>query len=238
MGRWATALLALALAIPACGTDRDALTLHVASSLTDVGESWAEAYTEDSGEPVLVNAAGTPSLVAQVLAGAPADVLVTADERSMSRVTDGGHSAEGPIAVAGNEAVVVTHPDVRGITAPADLEGADVTLALCAPEVPCGAAAERLLAGIDVEPVTFEPAVRSVLTKVAIGEVDAGVVYRTDAERAGDDVRVIDRGPAPPVETTYLAAALSQDERAAELLALIAGPRGRAILNDHGFSIP
>lgn len=237
MGRWATALLAVVMATSACGTDEDTLTLHVASSLTDVGASWAEAYTDRSGDPVLVNVAGTPSLVAQVLTGAPADVLVTADERSMDRVAAAGRTHGPPVAVARNEVVLIAHPDAEVDTLE-DLESGGATLALCAPEVPCGAAAERLLAGLDVEPVTLETAVRSVLTKVELGEVDAGVVYRTDAEGAGDGVRVVDLDRASPVETTYLAAAVSPDGRAARLLDLIAGPEGRSALIDHGFSAP
>ncbi len=124
-----------------------------------------------------------------------------------------------------------------GIESVTDLAGAAVTLAVCEPVVPCGDAALELFrqAGIDPTPDTLEPNVRSVLTKVELGEVDAGVVYRTDAA-ASSSVRIIpvDDPPRRPVA----AAAVSDEESADAFVAFLTSDEAAAIFVMHGFEGP
>jgi molybdate transport system substrate-binding protein len=205
----ATALLALT---GCTGTSSDAaatastgdeptgtLTVFAAASLTDVFTELGEQLEADHpGLDVRFNFAGSSALAAQIEQGAPADVFASADEAQMDRVADAG-LATPPEVFAGNPLMLafppdnpgdLTRPEKAGAPTLAELLDHDVTLAVCAPEVPCGAAAAELLgeAGLSDVPDTYEDDVRAVLTKVQLGEVDAGLVYLSDVHAAGDTI--------------------------------------------------
>jgi molybdate transport system substrate-binding protein len=176
------------------------LTVFAAASLTDVFGGLGDQLTADNPDlDVQFSFAGSSALAAQIEQGAPADVFASADETQMTRVTDAGLASD-PKIFAGNSLVLALPPGNPGsITVPsadagppslAEFIDEDTTLAVCAPEVPCGAAAAKVLdaSGLAGAPDTYEDDVRAVLTKVQLGEVDAGLVYHSDVTAAGDSV--------------------------------------------------
>lgn len=251
------ALLVLALALAgllagcaptdSAGRQRDGSTVTVlaAASLTDVLTSLAERFeTEHPGVRVRLGFAGSTQLAAQILAGAPADVFVAADRATMREVSTAGALAARPVLVARNHLVVAVpqgNPgNVRGI---ADLARADLAVALCSPEVPCGAAAQTALerAGVRASVDTYEQDVRATLTKVELGEVDVALVYRTDVRSAAARVTGIALPTGADVTNDYLAAALADapnPDLAQQLVALLRSPDGRRALAGAGFEVP
>ncbi|MGY2064113.1 molybdate ABC transporter substrate-binding protein [Blastococcus sp. SYSU DS0619] len=229
------------------------LTVLAAASLTDVFTVLEERLEGANPQlEVRFSFAGSSALAAQVLQGAPADVLATADEAQMARVADAGLVGD-PEVFAENPLVLVTpaenpagieQPDDRsGTPGLADLLLADLALAVCAPEVPCGAAAQQVLtaSGSPASPDTYEDDVRAVLTKVVLGEVDAGLVYLSDVSAAGDDVRAFAFRESSAAINRYPIAVLaaSGNPAAAEAFVdLVRSPVGQQALADAGFSPP
>lgn len=259
--RCAAAILTSALLVPlaACGSDREQdpgaggagsapgpahadLTVLAASSLTDVFETAGAVYEkEHPGSEVTFSFAGSQELAAQVEQGAPADALVTADTRTM----DGVRADTGtPTVIAKNRLVIATgegNPEKVGDLS--DLAAPGLKVVLAAPEVPVGRYSEQILraAGIDVKPVSREPSVRAVLSKVALGEADAGLVYRTDAAAATGKVDAIEIPDAQNAVASYPAATLKTSRHsgaAAAFVAWLAGPEARKIFQDAGFQQP
>lgn len=268
------ALLVVGLVLGGCGTTgRDAppgvaeegpagpgdpgmtgtLTVLAAASLTDVFADLEEQLEGANPQlEVRFSFAGSSALAAQVLQGAPADVLATADEEQMARVADAG-LVDAPAVFAENPLVlVVPAENPAGIEQPAGRDGvpgladllpADLTLAVCAPEVPCGAAAEEVLAasGTPATPDTYEDDVRAVLTKVVLGEVDAGLVYRSDVRAAGDDVRAFAFGESSAAVNRYPIGVLEgagNPAAARAFVDLVRSAEGQRALADAGFSPP
>jgi molybdate transport system substrate-binding protein len=175
------------------------LTVFAAASLTDVFTELGNQLMADNPDlTVTFNFAGSSALATQITQGAPADVFASADEAQMAKVEDAGLAVD-PEVFAQNHLMLafppdnpagIARPEGGGVPTLADLVPDDFTLAVCAPEVPCGAAAAKVLeaAGLGDAPDTFEDDVRAVLTKVELGEVDAGLVYITDVRAAGDKV--------------------------------------------------
>lgn len=233
------------LALPGCASTpapNATLTVSAAASLTEAFTDIAAAF--ESGHPgvrVTLNLAGSSALAEQVNAGAPVDVLATASATTMATVVDAGN-ADDPETFATNRlTVVVPAGNPAGVASLADLSNADVQTAICAAQVPCGAATAELLQRneIRVNAVTLDPDVKSVLGRVAAGEVDAGVVYVTDA--AGSDVEAIAIPDAANVSTDYLIATVAEStssDLASEFVALVTGPTGQRALADRGFGAP
>lgn len=232
--------VALLVAAGCCGGEdpvageRRNVTVFAASSLTDVFGDIAAAFeAAHPGVAVTLQFAGSSRLATQINAGAPADVLAAADERTAAQV-----EARQVTVFARNRAAIAVPPDnPAGVTGLDSLTGEDLVLALCAPDVPCGTLAERvggpeLAAAAD----TREPNVRGVLTKVLLGEVDAGVVYVTDLAAAGDAVRgfAIDH----PADVAYPLALLSDSPEAADFVDFVASPPAQDLLTAAGFEAP
>lgn len=237
-------VLAILTVLAGCGGDDAEAVLRVsaASSLTETFTELAAGFEADHpGSDVVVTFGGSPALVTQLREGSPADVLVTADEASMDRAVAAGDVSE-PVVIARNRmALVVEAGNPRGITGLGALATPGVTVALCATAVPCGRLAREVLdaAGVDVDPVSSEENVKAVLTRVVLGEVDAGLVYESDAVAAG---AAVERLPLPAgtdgLSTAYLAAVTTEAEAAdlaREWLALLRSPAGRRALEAHGF---
>lgn len=228
----------------ASGAYAGEVTVFAAVSLRDVFEEVGAAVEERHPDvSVAFSFAGSSDLVSQVLAGAPADVLATADEATMAAAVDGGAVTGATPLFAENVLALVTPAgNPAGVTGLDDsLDGVD--LVVCAPQVPCGAAARTLAArlGVTLAPVSEESGVTDVLGKVTSGQADAGLVYATDAARAGDAVDVVDVPGASEVVNRYPVAVLD-DAAAPELAALwvevLTGDEGRRILADAGFTLP
>ena len=228
------------------------LTVFAAASLTDVFTAVADRLEEENpGLDVQLNFAGSAALAAQLEQGAPADVFAAADEAQMDRVVEAGLAGE-PELFASNRLMLafprdnpagIEQPQQAGIPGIADLLVRDLTLAVCAPEVPCGAAAAEVLdrAGLGDVPDTYEDDVRAVLTKVLLGEVDAGLVYRTDVQTAGDDVIALAFREAEAARNRYPVAVLEEapnPEAAQAFVDLVLSDEGWQLLAEAGFFEP
>ena len=240
------AVLAAALLAPACVAADAApggeVRVFAAASLRGVFDELASAFEAAEGVGVRPVYDGSSTLAAQLLGGAQADVFAAADEATMRAVTDAGLAAEPELFAANTLVIAVPAGNPAGITELADLADPDTTVVLCAPEVPCGAASETLLAnaGVAVTPKSVEQHVTAVRTKVAAGEADAGLVYATDV--LGDaDVEAITPAGASEVVNRYPIAALTDaavPAAADAFIAFVLGAEGRRILADHGFGTP
>jgi molybdate transport system substrate-binding protein len=121
-----------------------------------------------------------------------------------------------------------------------DFTRSDLALALCAPEVPCGSAADAVFAaaGITPEPDTYEEDVRAALTKVELGEVDAALVYASDVVAAGDAVEGVDFPEADDAVNLYPLCVLADapnPEAARAFADLVHSEEGQQALADAGF---
>ncbi|MCP3786591.1 molybdate ABC transporter substrate-binding protein [Micromonospora sp. A3M-1-15] len=186
---------ALALSLTGCGAGDEStagtggtVTVFAAASLTEtftkLGRDFEAAHP---GTRVVLNFAGSSALATQITQGAPADVFAAASPATMKTVTDAGDAAGAPAVLVRNQLVIAVpegNPDrVGGLP---DLARPGVKVALCAEQVPCGAAARTALdaAGVQLTPATLEQDVKGALAKVKLGEVDAALVYRTDVRAA------------------------------------------------------
>lgn len=259
----AVALIATALALVACAGDpsdtgessappedvsslNGELTIYAAASLKTSFDEIAAAFeAENPGvtvNPIVYD--GSSTLVTQLSEGAPADVFASADEANMTKATDAGLiAATDPVLFATNTLVIaVPAGNPAEVHTPDDLARDDVTLVLCAVEVPCGSASQKLLTdwGVDAAPASFEQNVTAVLTKVAASEADAGLVYRTDVQGRDDVEGIVPEG-AESVVNRYPITALTASanpDAAAAFVAFVASETGREILARHGFGAP
>lgn len=247
----AAAATAAALTLPAHATapsravPSGTITVSAAASLTDVLPVIARAFEKRfPGTTVRFNFAGSSALVEQVIAGAPVDVLVTASEATMQRAVQA--SVVGPpLLIANNTMAIAMPPDNPArIQSLKDLQRPGVITAVCAVQVPCGAAARDLfrLNGVSVTPATLELDVRAVLGKVLSGEVDAGIVYESDVRAAGTKVASVQIPAARNVTTTYPIARVVEGPNSVGGAAFVAyvryTPSAQTILRAYGFSRP
>ncbi|MGC4949394.1 molybdate ABC transporter substrate-binding protein [Streptomyces sp. DT224] len=248
--RRAAVALVVGLLTPltACGGNDDTedtaadLTVLAASSLTDVFKEAGAAYEkEHPGTKVTFSFAGSQELAAQVRQGAPADALVTADTKTMDGL---GPETGTPTVIAKNRLVIATgqgNPkQVRNVR---DLADTGLKVVLAAPEVPVGRYSEQILDAqkITVKPVSQEPNVRAVLSKVQLGEADAGLVYRTDVASAAGKVDSVDIPDEQNAVASYPAATLKTSEHGAAAEAFVewlSSPEARRILTGAGFQQP
>ncbi|MEM1332228.1 MAG: molybdate ABC transporter substrate-binding protein [Actinomycetota bacterium] len=190
-----------------CGTDEDRLVVFAASSLDDVMSEIGEAFEEQTGVRVDVNVAASSTLRLQLDEGAGADVFVPADPGQIDRLAAPPIGARQPIART--RLVVAVPLDAPDVTIDR-FDEAELVLGVCAPAVPCGALARRALASAGIVPSidTEEPNVRSLASKIAERELDAGIVYATDVV-ADSRLRALPIEPA--VDVVYAAAPLDGD---------------------------
>ncbi|QNG38523.1 molybdate ABC transporter substrate-binding protein [Geodermatophilaceae bacterium NBWT11] len=221
------------------------LTVFAAASLTDVFTDLGDQLMAENPDlTVEFNFAGSSALATQIGQGAPADVFASANQTQMTVVTDAG-LAEGDPTVFTENVLEIAVPegnpaDVTGID---DFGDPDLTLAICAPDVPCGAAAEQVFeaAGVTAQPDTLEEDVRAALTKVELGEVDAALVYASDVQSAGDAVEGITFPEAEDAVNEYPIAALAaapNPDAAQAFIDLVESDAGQQALTDAGFRSP
>jgi len=228
------------------------VTVFAAASLTDVFDALAAEFEKDHpGVTVVLNYGGSAGLATQLVQGAPADVFAAASPATMQTVADAGLlGAAKPHVFASNTLeIAVPAGNPAGVTSLKDFARAELRIALCAVEVPCGAVSAKAFAVAGIIPAadTLEQDVRAVLTKVALGEVDAGLVYRTDVQAAS--VRAATTSAAPAIlginfaeassaVTTYPIVALAAAPNApaaAAFTAFVLSARGATILAKAGF---
>lgn len=237
----ALAAVAVAVGATACGNagEADRVTVLAAASLTEPFTELAEEYTGNDG--IALSFGASSALVEQLRAGARADVLATADIRTMDRAADAGLVTGDPLVFARNVLVLaVPQGNPGGVSGLADLARDELRVALCEPAVPCGAAAKQMLAiaGVDARPDTLEADARDTAGKLALGEVDAALIYRTDVTSA---MEVVEVPPEVEVVTEYLIAVIAgapNSRGAEEFVAVVTGEAGRRVLLDAGFGTP
>lgn len=248
MKRALTGILALPLLLTsACSSPeepRETIQVFAAASLTESFTEIGERFLEETGTQVSFNFAGSADLVAQLEQGASADVFASADENNMASIQEANLVSADPVIFASNTLTIVTPPtNPADITDLTDLAREDVITVICAPQAPCGAATEEVTtnADIDLSPASEESAVTDVLGKVRAGEVDAGLVYVTDASTAGEDVQRIDFAESDAVVNRYPIASLKASENAEaaeEFIAYVEGEQGQEVLGEAGFGPP
>lgn len=240
----------LLAALTACGSDSGApagrsLTVYAAASLkktfTDIG---ARFETDNPGWSVDFTFAGSSDLVTQLTQGAKADVFASADTTNMDKAAAAGLLSGAPVNFATNTLVIVTAPDnPKKVASFADLAKPGLSVVVCAPQVPCGSATEKVekATKVTLDPVSEESSVTDVLTKVTSGQADAGVVYVTDARGAGEKVATVDFAESSAAVNTYPIAVLTTAADAAaakKFVELVTGEAGRKVLSQAGFAAP
>ena len=220
------------------------VTVSAASSLTDVFTQLGDQFMADNPDvKITFNFASSSELAEQIVQGAPVDVFASASDSTMQTVVDAGDASD-PTTFASNSLEIATPPsNPANVGSLSDLADPDVSVAVCTPDAPCGVATQALFDdnGLDVTPVTQEPDVRSVLTKVTTDEVDAGVVYVTDVQAAGGDVNGVPIPAAKNVSTSYDIATLSRSTNrsaADAFVAFVLSPTGQHALEQTGFARP
>jgi molybdate transport system substrate-binding protein len=195
------------------------------------------------GVSIKLSFGGSSALAQQINSGAAADVFASAASKNMQQVVSAGGAKASTNFVKNVMEIAVPPSNPAKITGVADLGKADVKIALCQPQVPCGAVAAKVFenAKVTVKPVTLEQDVKSTLTKVITGEVDAGVVYVTDVRAAGSKVKGISIPADVNASTDYPIAVLDKAPNASAARAFVAyvlSGAGQKVLADDGFEHP
>ncbi|MCW2692458.1 MAG: molybdenum transporter, periplasmic molybdate-binding protein [Mycobacterium sp.] len=221
------------------------VTVDAAASLNQVFTALGKQFqAAHPGTTVRFNFGGSDTLAAQIVQGAPVDVFASASTTTMQTVTQANGTVGAPTTFATNTLEIATPPgNPKHLQTLPDLVAPGVKLDLCAPTVPCGAAATKAFAAATLTPhaVSEETDVTAVLTKVRLGEVDAGLVYRTDVQGARGAVTGVPLQQAAATTTTYPIALLTagRNQPAAQaFIAYVTGPAGRSALSAAGFVLP
>ena len=246
--RLAAALAAAVLTLAGCGggggsdaASPGEIRVFAAASLTAAFSQLGQDFTAANGTRMTFNFAGSQALATQIRQAAPADVFASADLANMDKVKD---LVGTPRNFASNRLqIVVETGNPKGVTGLGDLAASDLKVVLAAPEVPAGRYAAEVLAkaGVTVRPVSQEDNVKAVVTKVALGEADAGIVYVTDVTAGGDRVEGVDLPEDQNVTATYPIATVEASKapgQAQAFVDLVLSAAGRRVLEQHGFLPP
>ena len=231
-------------AAPGSGAASGTVTVFAAASLTESFTSLGRQFeAAHPGTTVKFNFGASSSLAENINQGAPADVFASASPKNMQQVVDADGASDSKTFAKNvmQIAVPADNPaDVREVT---DLARSNVKVALCQPQVPCGAVAQQVFENVNitVKPVTQGADVKAVLTTVQLGEVDAGMVYRTDVRAAGTKVKGIEIPADQNASTSYPIAALTEAPNpagAAAFVDYVLSPDGEKVLEQAGFAAP
>lgn len=221
------------------------ITVFAAASLKATFTQIASDFeARNPGTKVALDFAGSSDLVTQITQGAPADVFASADTRNMTKLTDARLIDGTPSNFATNVLEIAVPPsNPASIRSFADLARPGVKVVVCAPQVPCGAAAGTVekATGTTLAPVSEESSVTDVLGKVTAGEADAGLVYVTDVKTAGNKVKGIPFPESGQAVNTYPIATVSTStnkDLAKAFISMVTGDEGRKVLTDAGFGTP
>jgi molybdate transport system substrate-binding protein len=211
------------------------------ATFTTLATNFEQAHP---GVKIVPSYGGSDTLAAQIVQGAPVDVFAAASTTTMATVTKASDGVGTPVVFAKNELEIAVSPNNPDhIASLADVTKSGIKLALCAATVPCGAAATKAFAAAKLtpHPVTLEQDVASVLTKVELGEVDAGIVYQTDVKGAGSKVLGVNFTEAASAINTYPIVVVKTGKNAVagqEFLNYVVSPAGQQILQAAGFQQP
>lgn len=245
-------ILALALlAVAACGNAGTAsepsslngtVSVFAAASLTEAFKALGSSFSKDhAGVTVQFNFAGTPTLVTQIEQGATADVFASADAANMDKLRGDGFTSGTAQVFAHNKLeIVVAMGNPKHITSLADLAKPGTVYISAGPAVPAGKYAVQALqkAGVSVVPKSLEADVKSVVSKVQLGEADAGIVYATDVKAAGGQVDGVTIPDADNVVASYPLAVVkdSRNPAAADaFVSFVLSAHGQSTLESYGF---
>jgi molybdate transport system substrate-binding protein len=249
---------AVAISLSACGTasrpaaapsgaadsSSGAITVLAAASLTEAFTQIGKDFeAKNARSAVTFSFGSSATLATQIVQGAPADVFAAASPATMKTVTAVGAADRPTDFVSNTLQIAVPRGNPHKITGLQDFGDESRRIALCAPQVPCGAVAVTIFASAKIvpKPDTLEPDVRATLQKVASDEVDAALVYKTDVLAAGDKVDGIEFPRAQDAINTYPIATLKQSKNPAAAKAFmdyVLSPAGQAVLDKAGFAKP
>jgi molybdate transport system substrate-binding protein len=228
----------------ASATATGTITVLAAASLqgtfTELGKQFEAAHP---GDTVKFSFGPSSGLATEITSGAPADVFASAAPANMNTVVKAGDAAS-PQDFAKNTAEVAVPPkNPANVASVTDLAKSSVKVALCQPQVPCGVVAAEVFknAGLTVKPVTLQPDVKSVLTQVELGSVDAGMVYVTDVKAAGAKVKGVTIPASENASTLYPIATISSSRHKPEaqsFVSYVLSPAGQQVLAAAGFQQP
>lgn len=250
MSRRTSPTVAILLSLTACGgasgasSSEQQVTVFAAASLreafTQIGSDFEAAHP---GTKVVFNFGGSSALASQLDQGAPADVVASASLKNMQDVVTAAGADRPQIFARNVLTIAVPAGNPRRVTSLTDLADPGVKVAVCQPAVPCGVLAGTVFAKatLHVTPVTREADVKAVLTKVTLGEVDAGLVYLTDVRAADAKVTGIPIPPAVSASTEYPIATLTRAANptlARAFVDAVRSPDGTAVLTAAGFAKP
>jgi molybdate transport system substrate-binding protein len=218
------------------------VVVFAAASLKDafdkIGAQFEKAHP---GVIVKFNYAGSSSLATQIGNDAPADVFASANTMNMKTVTDGKFARGTPTIFAHNKLeIMVGAGNPKGIKTVSNLASKNIKVAVCAPDVPCGSYSKQVFdkAGVTVHPATQETSVSGVVTKVSLGEADAGVVYVTDVKAGGSKIAGVPIPPSENVTAKYPIVALKNAPNPSGATAFekyVVSPAGQKVLGSFGF---
>ncbi|MEY4173803.1 MAG: hypothetical protein RI900_968 [Actinomycetota bacterium] len=226
-------------------SEGDTLTVGAAASLTAAFSEIGDAFmAEHPGAKVAFEFGSSSDLAKGIDEGAPVDVFASADTKNMDKVVAGVGVAAEPRTFATNELqIIVGKGNLKGVRSLADLAAPGLLVVTCSPEVPIGNYTQQVFdaAGVKVSPASLEENVKGIVTKVTLGEADAGVVYRTDVLAAADKAEGVDIPADVNVRATYPIAvtrAATDAKLAQEFVDFVMSPAGQAILLGYGFGAP
>jgi molybdate transport system substrate-binding protein len=221
------------------------VTVFAATSLTDAFNQIGAGFEKaNPGVTVKFNYQGSSSLATSINQGAPADVFASAAPANMETITDAGNAVGTPKIFASNTAeILVEKGNPHNIKTVSDLANPAIKVVVCAPQVPCGAVAQEVFknAGVTVKPVSEETNVGGVVTKVTLGEADAGIVYVTDAKENESKATGV---PIPANQNAITEYPIVQvkdapNAKAADaFISYVLGPDGQKVLASFGFMPP
>lgn len=243
--------IAMDAVFPDSGGD---LTVFAAASLTDAFEQvQTDLEAAHPGLSIAYNFGGSQALVTQLAEGAEADVFASANSAQMQAAIENGSISGEPAMFVHNRLAIVTPTNnPAGIASAADLGQPDLLLVLAQAEVPAGRYAREAVCAMGADDETYgedfvervagnvvseEEDVRDVLAKVALGEADAGIVYVSDADAAGDAVRLIEIPDDVNIVASYPIAAVTGGDGALAnaFIGYVLSPEGQATLTEYGF---
>jgi molybdate transport system substrate-binding protein len=210
------------------------------AAYTAIGKDFQKAHPKSM---VKLSFGGSSTLVAQIQQGAIGDIFASADQPNMQKAVETGLVAGSPSIFAHNRLeIVVGAGNPKRIAGLSDLARSGLVVVLCAPAVPCGRYATQSLqnAGVTVKAASQETDVKAVLSKVALGEADAGIVYVTDVKAAGAAVHGVEIPLALNVVADYPVAILKDSQNATLAKAFVSYllGAGQPTLARYGFTGP